>query len=51
MAFHEAYYVPRNSTLTIAGDIDYGQAEKWVRDYFGEIPSGPSEFYRPKYVV
>ncbi|WP_113926167.1 M16 family metallopeptidase [Cognataquiflexum aquatile] len=50
MAFHEAYYVPRNSTLTIAGDIDYGQAEKWVRDYFGEIPSGPSEFYRPNII-
>ncbi|EON78493.1 Insulinase-like protein [Lunatimonas lonarensis] len=47
IAFHKAYYVPNNATLTIAGDIDYEQAEKWVRMYFGEIPSGPSSFYRP----
>ena len=47
MAFHEAFYVPNNATLTIAGDFDYDQAEKWVRVYFEEIPSGPSEFYRP----
>lgn len=47
IAFHKAYYVPNNATLTIAGDIDYAQAEKWARDYFGEIPAGPDEFYRP----
>ncbi|MFC0264092.1 M16 family metallopeptidase [Fontibacter flavus] len=47
MDFHKAYYVPNNATLTIAGDIDYEQAEKWARAYFEEIPSGPSEFYRP----
>lgn len=48
MAFHKAYYVPNNATLTIAGDIDYEQAEKWARAYFEEIPKGPSEFYRPE---
>lgn len=47
MDFHKAYYVPNNATLTIAGDIDYEQAEKWARAYFEEIPSGPSKFYRP----
>lgn len=47
MAFHEAFYVPNNATLTVAGDIDYDQTEKWVRDYFAEIPQGPSEFYKP----
>ncbi|WP_209329818.1 M16 family metallopeptidase [Lunatimonas salinarum] len=47
IGFHKAYYVPNNATLTIAGDIEYAQAEKWVRAYFGEIPSGPSDFYRP----
>jgi zinc protease len=45
--FHKAYYVPRNATLTIAGDIDYDQTEIWVRNYFAEIPSGPENFYRP----
>lgn len=47
MDFHKSYYVPNNATLTIAGDIDYEQAEKWARAYFKEIPKGPSEFYRP----
>lgn len=47
MDFHKAYYVPNNATLTIAGDIDYEQAEKWAKAYFAEIPSGPSEFFRP----
>lgn len=47
MDFHKSYYVPNNATLTIAGDIDYDQAEKWAKAYFEEIPSGPSEFYRP----
>ncbi|PSL03987.1 M16 family metallopeptidase [Cecembia rubra] len=47
MDFHKSYYVPNNATLTIAGDIDYEQAEKWARAYFEEIPKGPSDFYRP----
>ncbi|WP_304517214.1 M16 family metallopeptidase [Cecembia rubra] len=47
MDFHKSYYVPNNATLTIAGDIDYDQAEKWARAYFEEIPKGPSDFYRP----
>src|SRR5690606_38742807 len=45
--FYEEFYVPNNATLTIAGDIDYDQAEAWVRDYFSEIPAGEKEIYRP----
>lgn len=47
MDFHKSYYVPNNAVLTVAGDIDYAQAEKWVRTYFEEIPSGPKTFFRP----
>lgn len=47
MDFHKAYYVPNNAVLTIAGDIEYGQAEEWARAYFEEIPKGPEDFYRP----
>jgi predicted Zn-dependent peptidase len=47
MDFHDSYYVPNNAVLTIAGDIDYAQAEKWVRAYFAEIPAGPKTFFRP----
>ncbi len=45
--FHADFYVPNNATLVIAGDIDYDQAEEWVNAYFGEIPSGPEDFFRP----
>lgn len=47
MDFHKAYYVPNNAVLTIAGDIEYEQAEEWARAYFEEIPKGPEDFYRP----
>lgn len=47
IAFHKSFYVPNNATLTIAGDIDYDQAEAWAKAYFEEIPSGPEEFFRP----
>ena len=45
--FYNDFYVPNNATLTIAGDIDYAQTEKWVRAYFAEIPKGTKEIYRP----
>jgi len=45
--FYEDFYVPNNATLTIAGDIDYAQAEEWVRAYFSEIPAGEKDVYRP----
>ena len=45
--FYKDFYVPNNATLTIAGDIDYKQAEEWVRKYFSEIPKGSKEIYRP----
>ncbi|MFC3879260.1 M16 family metallopeptidase [Algoriphagus namhaensis] len=45
--FYNDFYVPNNATLTIAGDIDYAQAEKWVREYFTEIPMSTKAIYRP----
>ncbi len=47
IAFHEHFYVPENAVLVIAGDIDYEHAAKRVRDYFGDIPRGGHEIYRP----
>lgn len=47
MDFYETFYVPNNAVLTIAGDIDYDQAEKWIRTYFAEIPKGTKEIPRP----
>jgi zinc protease len=45
--FYKDFYVPNNATLSIAGDIDYAQTEKWVKQYFSEIPKGSKEIYRP----
>ena len=45
--FYKTFYVPNNAVLTIAGDIDYDQTEKWVKDYFSEIPKGAHTINRP----
>lgn len=47
MQFYNTYYVPNNAVLSIAGDIDYDQAEEWVRKYFTEIPAGTGTINRP----
>ncbi|HQU81925.1 MAG TPA: pitrilysin family protein [Pyrinomonadaceae bacterium] len=39
-AFFRQYYVPNNTTLVIAGDIDPKQTKKWAEKYFGTIPTG-----------
>ena len=38
-AFFRAYYAPDNAVLAVVGDIDPGQACRWVERYFGSIPS------------
>jgi len=38
--FYRTFYVPANSTLSIAGDIDIEQTKKWISKYFGSIPKG-----------
>lgn len=40
--FFGTYYVPNNAVLTVAGDIDYGQALERVERFFGDIPAGPA---------
>lgn len=38
--FYRTFYVPSNSVLSIAGDINIEQTKKWIATYFGSIPSG-----------
>ena len=45
--FHNDFYVPENAVLVVAGDIDYEEAKKQVRKYFGEIPRGGHSIFRP----
>ncbi|WP_396177112.1 M16 family metallopeptidase [Flavobacterium sp.] len=39
-AFNSKFYVPNNAVLVVAGDIDFAQTLKWVKQYFGPIPKG-----------
>ncbi len=39
--FFKQYYVPNNAVLVITGDYDAEQAQRWVKQYFGDIPRGP----------
>ena len=48
--FYKDFYVPNNAVLSIAGDIDPEQAKVWIDKYFGAIPKGTSEIYRPSIV-
>jgi len=50
LGFYEEFYVPENAVLTIAGDIDYKDTKKLVRKYFGSIPRGDGDIYRPDIV-
>jgi zinc protease len=47
MAFHDMFYVPDNAVLVIAGDIDIGETKFLVERYFGDIPRGRHEIFRP----
>lgn len=46
--FYKDFYRPDNAILSIAGDIDIEQTKKLIELYFGDIPRGQGEIYRPK---
>lgn len=48
--FYKNFYVPNNACLSIAGDIDIETTKLLVQKYYGDIPRGASEIYRPKIV-
>ncbi len=48
--FYKDFYVPNNAVLSIAGDLDFDQAKEWIDKYFGQIPRGTKEIYRPSIV-
>lgn len=48
--FHSRFYVPNNAILSIAGDIDPIATRELVAKYFGDIPKGTKEIYRPNIV-
>lgn len=46
--FFNAWYVPNNVTLALAGDFDVDQAKAWIDRYFAEVPRGPDIEPQPK---
>jgi predicted Zn-dependent peptidase len=48
--FYKTYYVPNNAVLVITGDFEAAQAKEWVGKYFGDIPRGTRQMYRPTIV-
>jgi len=48
--FYAEFYVPNNAILSIAGDIDIEQTKAWIEQYFGSIPKGEGDIYRPDIV-
>ena len=38
--FYKKWYIPKNSTLVIAGSFEKEKAKEWVEKYFGEMDSG-----------
>ncbi|MFT6705713.1 MAG: zinc protease [Flavobacteriales bacterium] len=48
--FYEQFYVPNNAVLSIAGDINVEETKAMVQKYFGTIPRGEKEIYRPTIV-
>lgn len=40
--YYDSFYVPRNMTLILTGDIAPAQAAEWVKKYFGSMEQKPS---------
>jgi zinc protease len=49
-SFYDQFYVPNNAVLVIAGDIELEETKEKIEKYFGDIPSGTKEIYRPDIV-
>lgn len=37
--FFETYYAPNNAAIAVVGDFDPAEARRWIKEYFGDIPS------------
>ncbi len=48
--FYKTFYVPNNAVLVIAGDINFKETKQLVNEYFGDIPHGTKDIYRPTMV-
>lgn len=45
--YHRMFYVPNNAVLVVTGDIDIDETKQLVEAYFGDIPRGSDDIFRP----
>lgn len=50
LQFYKSYYLPNNACLVIAGDIDVTKTKEIINRYYGSIPKGTGQIYRPSVV-
>ncbi len=48
--FYKSFYLPNNACLVIAGDIDIDKTKEMINKYYGGIPKGTGEIFRPNVV-
>jgi len=48
--FYKTFYVPNNAVLSVAGDLNIEETKALIEKYFGSIPRGTKEIYRPNIV-
>jgi len=48
--FYRAFYVPENACLVIAGDLEIDRTKELVEKYYGDIPAGGEEIFRPSMI-
>jgi len=48
--FYKTFYLPNNAVLSIAGDFDIPKLKELINKYFGDIPNGTGEIFRPTVV-
>lgn len=49
-AFYDAFYVPNNAVLVLAGDVKFKEVKKLVKKYFADIPAKTDGIFRPTVV-
>lgn len=50
MQFYKTFYVPNNAVLSIAGDFKTDEMKELIEKYFGDIPKGTNDIFRPSVI-
>ncbi len=48
--FYDTYYVPNNAVLCISGDFEITETKDLIYKYFGSVPRGENNVFRPEMI-